>query len=162
MKKVFKLLFAVIVFFVLGYFALGYISSFVGWYGYKKWRYRVSTSDIEESKKRGVFVKELHFQIDSFSGTLENFKPYIEKGFKFGLHSSKETIPLKNSNYPYQLRFNYRPSNEITILIREDELIKFDSANASWGYLKHPEITDTIILIIRGENVHSGNIKVWQ
>lgn len=162
MKKIFKLLFAMIVFLGLGFLALGYISSFVGWYGYKKWRYRVSTSDIENSKKRGVFVKELNYQIDSFSGTINNFKPYIEKGFKFGLHSSDETVPLKNTDFPYQLGFNNRPSNEIFISIRKDQLIKFDSANACWGYLKQPQLKDTIILIIDGENIHSGIVKVWQ
>lgn len=149
------------VFFTLTYLAIGYSSSFFGWYGYKKWENRASTLSIEESKERGVFVKELDYKIDSFSGALKNFKPYIEKGFKYGYHSSKETRDLINSQYPYQLSFNYRPTENVTILIRSDELKKFDSSNNSWGYLKYPNLKDTIILDIGGDGIHSGNVKVW-
>ncbi|MEJ7740171.1 MAG: hypothetical protein WKF97_22345 [Chitinophagaceae bacterium] len=161
MKKVFKVLFIVLILFVLGYISLGYISSFFGWYGYKKWEHRAATLSIEESQKRGVFVLELHYKIDSFTGDLNNFRPYIEKGFKYGYHSSQETRQLTNSQYPYQLSFNYRPTQDITILIRPGELNKFDSANNSWGYLKSPYLKDTIILDIGGENISPGLIKVW-
>ncbi len=86
---------------VVGYYILGFASSYIGWYGYKKWKYRVGTSSIEESRKRGVFEKELNFQVDSFAGSLGDFKPYIERGFRYGNHSSKETVPIANSLYPY-------------------------------------------------------------
>lgn len=161
MKKLFKVLMVVILFFILGYFILGYTSTFIGWYGYKKWKNRASTLSIEESKKRGVFVMELNYKIDSFSGVLKNFRPYIEKGFRYGYRSSRETRELVNSQYPYQLSFNYRPTEKITILIKPEELKKFDSANNSWGYLKSPYLSDTIILDIGGENIRSGLIKVW-
>lgn len=103
----------------------------------------------------------MNYRIDSFSGILTDFKPFIEKGFKWGYHSSKETVPLETTNYPYQLSFNSRPRQEITITIREDQLEKFDSSNAVWGYLKQPVLPDTVILEIRGENIQSGIIKVW-
>lgn len=162
MKKVLIIFFSVILILVVGYFALGYVSSFVGWYGYKKWQFRVATSNMEESKKRGVFIKELQFQVDSFSGKILDFKPYIEKGFKYGLHSSEETVPLFNSNYPYQLSINFHPSERIGILIKEGELKKFDSSSSTRGYLKYPDLKDTIIMEIIGKNIHSGIIKIWQ
>jgi hypothetical protein len=145
----------------LGYFALGYLSSYVGWYGYKKWECRRGTHDINESKKRGVFIRELQFKIDSFEGDIGGFRPYIERGFKYGLHSSKETIPLKNSNYPYQLSFNFKASSKLSFFIKDSELKKFDSANIVRGYLEHPYLKDTIEINLNGENIHSGIIKVW-
>ncbi len=153
----------VLIFLVLiGYYLLGYVSSYIGWYGYNKGTYRVATSDIHESKERGVFVKELNFSVDSFSGSLGNFIPYIEKGFRYGKHSSKVTDSLVNTNYPYQLSFAYRPTYELTITIKKEDLVKFDSSNNVWGYLKSPYLKDTITLEIRGENIRNGIIKVWE
>lgn len=162
MKKVTKYLIVVIITLFILYFGLGYLSSYIGWYGYKKWTYRTGSKNIVESKVRGVFVSDLKFQLDSVGDAIPNFRPFIEKGFKFGKNSLEETVLLKNSNYPFQLNFDSRPTNNITILIREDQLSKFDSSNASWGYLKSPQIKDTIILIVRSESTNSGIIKVWQ
>ena len=162
MKNVFKLLSLIILSLLLAYFVLGYLSSYFGWYGYKKWQYRVATSDIDESRKRGIFVKELHFQIDSFKGDVKGFRPYIERGFKYGHHSSDVTVPLENSNYPYQLSFNFRASEKMGLFIKESELKKFDSSNINRGYLKEPDLRDTIVINLIGENIHSGIIKVWQ
>lgn len=72
-----KLILIGAVIFVAGYFALGYLSSYVGWYGYRKWEHRKGTSNIDDAKKRSVFVKELKFEVDSFSGSLGDFRPYI-------------------------------------------------------------------------------------
>lgn len=140
---------------------IGYLSNYIGWNGYRKWEHRVATDSKEESEKRGVFIKELSFKIDSFSGDPFEFKPYIEKGFRFSKKSSEETIPITGSQFPFQLSFNSRPTKQLNILIRDDQLTKFDSSDASWGYLKEPALHDTIILIIGGENIKSGIIKVW-
>ena len=162
MKKALTIFVSVSLIFLMSYFVLGYVSSFVGWYGYKKWLYRVATSNLEESKARGVFIKELQFQIDGFPVKKINFRPYIEKGFKYGLHSSRETVPLANSNYPYQLSFHLQVSEKIGVLIKDGELKKFDSSNSTRGFLKYPILKDTIYMEIIGENIHSGIIKVWQ
>ena len=69
-----------------------------------------------------------------------------------------ETVPLTDSKYPYQLSYNYRPNNAITILIRDDQFVKFDSLDR---YLQNPQLPDTIILTIEGEGIKSGIIKVW-
>lgn len=117
---------------------LGYVSSLLGRYGYKKWKHRASTQSIEESKARGVFIREVHYRVDSFNGPLGKFKPYIEQGLRYGRHSSKQTMPLELTSYPYQLSFSYRPMGNVTILIKSEDLKKFDSANNSWGYLRSP------------------------
>jgi len=161
MKRILKYLLAGTLLTIVAFLLLGYISSFIGWYGYKKWQYRVGSQSVQESKKRNVFVKELNFKIDSFSGSLGNFQPFIEKGFKYGYHSSEDTRNLENTQYLYQLSFNYRPTDSIAVSIRKDQLEKFDSADYCWGFLKKPYLSDTIILEIRGENVKSGIIKVW-
>lgn len=148
---------------IIGYYALGYLSSYIGYDGYKKWKYRKHSNDIAESKKRGMFVKELNFKVEGYSGDLNNFKPFIEKGFRWGRHTSEVTEPLRNSNYPYQLSFNYRPTSQITVLVSEQDIKKFDSTSGPWGYLKQPNLPDTIRLNIMGENIPPDKafIKVW-
>jgi hypothetical protein len=160
-NKYFKILFLTIIIAASCYLFLGYLSSYIGWYGYEKWRYRVATSDIEESRNRGVFVKKLDFKIEGFSGIINDFTPYIEKGFKYGRHSSEVTMPITGTEFPYQLCFNIKASEKIGLLISEEEVKKFDSANNVEGYLKTPYLRDTIIVSIAGKNIHAGIIKVW-
>ena len=145
------------------FYGFGYVNSYVGWYSHHHYKDRKGSRDIQESKKRGVFVKDLNFEIVGYSGDLNGFKPFIEKAFTWGYHSSEETVPWTNTQYPYRLMFNYRPTKEVTVLIRHEDLVKFDSANGSWGFMKEPKLSDTIVLTIRGENIprDSAFIKVW-
>ena len=147
---------------IAGYFALGYLSSYVGWYGYKKWKHRVGSTDISESKRRGVFVKELNFKVEGYSGQLHGFKPFIERGYKYDYHTSEETAPLTDTDYLYQLSFQYKRNQNFGVLILDDDLNKFDSSDAVWGYLRYPKLSDTITLQIGGEGVsREARIKVW-
>jgi hypothetical protein len=43
-----------------------------------------------------------------------------------------------------------------------NELKKFDSCNATIGYLASPNLKDTIIVNLVGEYGHSGIVKVWE
>jgi hypothetical protein len=90
-------------------------------------------------------------------------KPYIEYGFRYGKKSFKETKVIENTKFPFQLSFNNKPAIKTTIRIRENQLLKFDSCDASWGFLKKAELPDTIILDINieGEKIQTGFIKVW-
>lgn len=162
MNKIIKLILAIFLIILSIILAIGYASSYIGWYGYKKWEYRVGTANIEESKQRGVFVKELHYQIDSFPDIISNFKPYIEKGFHYGHRSSSETIQLENSKYPFQLSFNFQVTSKLGLLLTDRELSKFDSFSNTKGYLKSPHLKDTIYVKLIGENIHKGVIKIWQ
>lgn len=162
MKQYVKIFSIVIIICAAIFLAIGYLSSYIGWYGYRKWEHRSASTSLQESINRGVFVKELNFKIDSFSGPSFDFKPFIERGFRFGKDSAGETVPIAGSQFPYQLSFNYRPIQQIGVTIRKDQLSKFDSSNAVWGYLKLPMLPDTIILDIKGENIKSGLIKVWE
>jgi hypothetical protein len=158
--KIILTLIAIIFIIISFYFFVGYISSYFGWYGYKKWEHRNGTTSIQESKKRGVFVRNLNYTVD-FSDSLYDFIPYIERGFKYGLHSSTITETITQTKYPYQLAFNNRPTDKITISIKKEDLLKFDSSNANWGYLKSDVLPDTIILTVNGYGMKSGIIKVW-
>jgi len=163
MKQIIILIAIGIVIAITGYIALGYLSSYIGWDGYRKWEHRVGTSRIEDAKKRGVFVKELKFTVENYAGSLGGFRPYIERGFKYGRHTSEETVPLTGSDYPYKLSFNKDSISGIGFLIRDSSLWKFDSADACWGYLRTPELKDTILVDIAGEHIPRGGfIKVYQ
>jgi hypothetical protein len=154
-----------IIIFIIGLTALivgfGYLSSIVGWYGYKKWEYRVSSLNVEESKKRNVFVRKLNYKIYNSEIEISEFTPFIERGFKYGLHSSSQTVLIQNSDYPFQLSFNYRPRKELTILIKNSDLKKFDSSDGSWGYLKNSYLNDTIFLNIFSADKKTGTIAVY-
>jgi hypothetical protein len=73
-------------------------------------------------------------------------------------------VPLTGSDFPYQLSFHFKNNtSKIGLLIRDSSLMKFDSSNTRWGYLRTPELKDTIIVDIGGENIPRGGfIKVYQ
>jgi hypothetical protein len=160
-KKGIKIALLSVAILVIGILILGNINALFGWYGYEKWKYRVSTNDINESKKSGVFIKEVHFEIDSFPGKIENFRAYIEHGFHYGHESEFETLPWTKSDYPYQLSFNFPLSSTIVIFTDTSRLNSSDSANFFRIYLKFPRLTDTVVFNIEGEHSQTGIIKIW-
>lgn len=163
MKRVVQGLIIVILLVTSLYYLVGYFSTYIGWYGYKKWEHRVASSSMEESIKRGVFVKQLNFQANKYQNELSKLTPFIEKGFRYGEQTSDSTILITSTSYPYQLNFNSNISDLIYVDIRKDQLKKFDSCDASWGYLKNPDLPDTIILNINitGKKIGVSTIKVW-
>ena len=144
------------------FLALAFSSSFLGWYGYKKWQYRVGTPDMKKSKERGVFIKELHFEIDSFAGKIDDFHAYIEKGFRCGQQSEDETVLLTNTNYPYQVSFGYKRGTNFGILLKPGQEKKFDSCNSTQVFLRYPNLRDTIIVDVFGVAKDEVTMKIWQ
>ncbi len=138
------------------------LSNYFGWYAYKKWEYRLRSINIAESKERSVFIKELNFKIDNFRD-LPDFKIYIEKGFKFGKHSSKitDTAWLSQSNFPYQICFTQFPDTLVRVELSRIEQSKADSADTYSLYLKKPDLPDTLILKVSSHE-NEGVIKVWK
>ena len=161
-KKSYQIIAVIVLVLLLGLLTLSSINSYCGWYAYKKWKYRAATGDINDSKRRHVFVKELHFKVDSFSGKIENFHAYIERGFHFSHISQDDTEPLNGSKYPFQLSYTFYNTSALGIMPRKSELKKFDSSDAIWGYLKSPILKDTVIVDLVGENIHAGIIKIWE
>ena len=159
-KDIYKKVITLILIVILGVISFRYLSSYFGWYAYQKRKYRLSTNDINDSKKRGVFVKEVHFEIDSFPGNIENFRAYIEKGFHFGHESEDERFPLLNTNYSYQLIFNFPLSSKLGIFITETELKKFDSSSKLSGYLRLPKLKDTVTFYLVSEHGHVVDVSI--
>lgn len=144
------------------YYAFGIISSSVGWYGYQKWKYRGGTTTIKESKQRKVFVKELNCKIvdsDNLKGFY--FKPYIEKGFRYGYHSMNDTRIDNYSKYSYNLSYERNKKDSISLDIFPEDKKKLDSSDVVWGYLKLPYLQDTIRIKIEGAGNQKGVIKIW-
>jgi ABC-type antimicrobial peptide transport system permease subunit len=153
---------------VLGfYLLLGLISSYFGWYGYEKWKYRRETrGDIIESKERGVFVKNLEFEILSKKTEIE-FIAFMEKGFKYGKHSAEKTELIgKESNFPYQVSFSQSDTlNKLNFELLQKT--KLDSINKYFVYLKKTELNDTIYLKVTKWENKIGNdsigiIKIYE
>lgn len=146
---------------VIVYFTFGYFSSFVGWYGYEKWKYRIKTDKINNSKERKVFIKELNYRIiDSNNLKGFYFKPYIERAFRYGYHSKNEIRIDEFTKFPYNLCYEYGLKDSVAIYIKEEDKKKLDSIDEVWGYLSTPYLKDTINFEINSKN-HSGIIKVW-
>ncbi|MGE8513611.1 MAG: hypothetical protein ACN6N7_12970 [Chryseobacterium culicis] len=163
MKKAFKYLIIgtiSILFFV--YIFLPFASNYIGWYGYSKWKYRIGTDRIQESKNRHIFVKYLNYKIIDSAG-FKNFRfiPYLEKGFKFGKHSSEETQIIQNSFYPYNICYERNLKDSIVLRFTEDSVKKLDSSDVAWGYSKTPYLKDTLTMIIEGPRQRTGLIKIW-
>lgn len=162
MKKGFIIFTGITMLCVLLYYVFGVFSSSVGWYGYQKWKYRIGTNTISESKQRKVFVKELNYKIiDSANLKGFYFKPYVEKGFKYGYHSMEDTRIDNLSNYPYNLSYERNKTDSIVLNILPQDKKKLDSSNVVWGYLKQPYLKDTVRIEIEGMGKQKGIIKIW-
>lgn len=162
MKKVVFIFIGIILLGVFLYYAFGVFSSAVGWYGYQKWKYRGGTTTIKESKQRKVFVKELNYKIvDSANLKGFYFKPYIEKGFRYGYHSMEDTRIDNFSYYPYNLSYERNIKDSIVLNIFPEDKKKLDSSDIVWGYLKKSSLQDTIRIEIEGMGKQKGIIKVW-
>ncbi|WP_336733130.1 hypothetical protein [Chryseobacterium sp. VD8] len=162
MKRVIFIFTGVIILCVFFYYAFGIFSSFVGWYGYQKWKYRIGTDLIRESKQRKVFVKDLNYKIvDSANLKGFYFKPYIEKVFRYGYHSMEDTRIDTYTKYPYNLSYERNKKDSVVLNIFPEDKEKLDSSDAVWGYLKQPYLKDTIRIEIEGAAKQKGIIKVW-
>jgi hypothetical protein len=163
MKKGFKyLIIGTVSVLLFVYIFLPYASSYIGWYGYSKWKYRHRTDSIQTSKNRNVFVKQLNYEIVGSAG-YKNFRftPYLEKGFKYSKHSSEDTRIIHNSSYPYNICYERNLNDSIVLRFNEDSVKKLDSSDVVWGYSKTPYLKDTLMLIIEGQQKHTGLIKIW-
>jgi hypothetical protein len=130
----------------------------------RNYQKRKLTNNIDDAKKKGAFVKELHYKINGFHD-LPDLKPYLEKGVKFG-EDSTDFVPFVNTSYPYRLGFNRYPADSVFIYVQDEELDKFDSHNGTGsygasGFLAKPKLPDTITLGIKKNHIVSGTIKVW-
>jgi len=138
------------------------LNLYTGWYGREVWKYRVGTSSINESKKRNVYVNKLNYKIvDSANLNGFYFKPYIEKGFRYGYHSMKKTKVDTYTKYPYNLGYERNKKDSIVLNIFPEDRVKIDSSDVNWGYLKQPYLKDTIRIGIEGMQNQKGIIKIW-
>ena len=160
MKTLSKLVLITFGFSLAALLVINYILPPILWRTSTRWKERVATRDIDDAKRRGVFIKELHYRIDNFADTLD-FHPFIEKGFHYGKGSYEETVIMENTQYPYQLSYNVFPKKQTYIFIEKQDLQKFDSTDGTWGYLKAPRLTDTVTLEIRARHMEGGKIRVW-
>ena len=160
MKKNSIVLICTLIFLFVVYFS----SSYFGWYGYEKWKYRRSTrGEVEESKKRNVYIKKLNYQVlpDNLN---VNFTAFIEKGYFYGFHSMKETRIVSNkSSYPFQISFSQMDiKNDIYFSLNQEIIHKYDSIDRYCVYLEDMFIRDTIyIYVIKNNRDSIGIIKIF-
>src|SRR3954453_18688335 len=100
MTKIFKPTLIIILILLVAYFGFGWINSYFGWYSHEHYKYRKGSTDIPEAKQRGVFIRQLNYKVEGYSGDLYGFTPFIEKAYTWGYHTSQETKLWTNTNYP--------------------------------------------------------------
>ena len=117
-------------------------------------------------KKQEGFVKTLQYEIIDAENLYDfTFTPYLEKGFKVGLHTSERNeYYKKNSEFPFNLSCDLNKNDSIALKIMNIE--DADSADVVWAYFKNTELHDTIFIKIDGARNRngkfiSGKIKVW-
>ncbi len=113
--------------------------------------------DITNAKRLGLFVKDLHYKVDSFSEQI-NFHPYIEKGFKYG-DDSTEIDSLKDTDYPYTVSFQRKAVKDAVVVINKEPT--YQLRYGGQYLLKKPELEDTVYLQIKRSGVVLGLIKVF-
>ncbi len=122
-------IFTILIFFIVVFIVIGYYNSYIGYYGYNKDKIRRFSETKVESLKRGTFVKELHFKIDSVK--INNV--FIEKGFKWGdsdeetkLLTLKDTYKVNKPYLPFQLivSFNKKQKGMEIFIPINDSLLK--------------------------------------
>lgn len=58
-------------------------------------------------KKQEGFCETLQYEIIDAENLYDfTFTPYLEKGFKVGLHTSEETNIIKKSEFPFNLSYD--------------------------------------------------------
>ncbi|PQL94633.1 hypothetical protein [Apibacter adventoris] len=150
----FKILYKILIITMIFGVFLIYLSSYIGWYGYEKWKYRRSTrGDIEQSKMRKVFVKQVPFIVVPDTIKTEGMF-YIEKGYTYGKHSMEDTrvLTMEDTKYPFQLMYK----GFSIIYLKKDNPNMKDSIHRDEIWLKSPIIRDTIyyrLLKSKGTNV---------
>jgi hypothetical protein len=163
MKKILKPTLIIALILLIIYYGFGYINSYFGWYSHEHYKYRKGSTNIADSKRRGVFVKELNYKVEGYNDSLYGFKPFIEKAYTWGYNTSEETKPWTNTDYPYQVAFSYQRLSNFGLLATDETLSKFDSSTGNLIYLKQEKLTDTITLEIGGEQISKGAIiKVFE
>jgi hypothetical protein len=160
MSSTTKVIIGILIVAALAFILLWLASSWVGWYGYRKWEYRLKSANVAESKAHGVFVTELAY--DTASVPVKDFHVFIEKGHHWDKHSDTIYHLIEGSKYPFQVSFTNGFDLGYRILLRDKELQKFDSSDGVWGFLKEPALRDTIVVnIISNSNDSLGSVKVW-
>lgn len=139
------------------------ISSYVGYNGYEKWKYRRSTfGNKEQYVNRKVFIKSLEY---SSNIVLNSFEVYIEKGFRYGYNGNHETVVLENDKYPFQVCYN--------ISIDKSNVYKYDNSSfktkidslSSVYFLEKPYLDTPFVVkiskLVNNQWDSIGYIKVW-
>ncbi len=139
-----------------------YLNSTIGWYGYEKWKYRRDTyGDVNESKGRNVFVRNLNY---SSNLKIDSFKCYLEKGFWFGKNSMNDT-EFMFTKYPYQLSFNGIGNNRYIQISNTEGLDSITNEDFQRPniYLQNDRLKDTVVFKIMSFKTRDsiGFIKVW-
>lgn len=123
-------------------------------YGYEKWKYRRYTrGNIEESKRRKVFVKQVPYIVVPDTIKTDGVF-YIERGYTYGKHSMDDTriLSLKGTKYSFQLMYK----NLSIVYLEKDNPNSKDSLNDFGLNLKDSIIKDTIyfrLLKRKGTNI---------
>lgn len=149
---------------VIGIFLINLFTPQILWHGNKEWTLRRKSSDIAESKRRGVFVKQMSFTADTtLCFSKNNIEFFIERGYTYGKRSENETHTVTGTAYTYQLVYPTVPETNTRIFLNSNDRVKFDSSSINWGYLKEPHLTDTLYFRLKLPNRQTEHIlKVWE
>jgi hypothetical protein len=117
-------------------------------------KFSFTKGDISKSKKLGVFVKELHYRVDSFTGPV-TFTPYIEKAFKYLDDDSTRIEVIRDKFGSYSVSFQKEAIGDGVL-----ETVNYHECEYM-PCLRKPELNDTIIFNIKRFGYVVGTIKVW-
>lgn len=122
-----------------------------------RWEETETTNgDVYRARKLGVYVKDLHYKVDSFNGSVD-FYPFIEKVFQF-TDRGDEIETFEYIEFPYAVSYKTEPVKGAIVLIRKGQERNVRDRRY---VLREPKLEDTIFLKMIRDGVVIGNIKVW-
>ena len=137
------------------------INLYTKWFGKKRYLERHFSQSVEDSKSRGVFVRELKYQVEGYDSSLNSLTYFLETAYRTGKRNEVETIPFTSTSYPYEIggNFPYRDTLNLHLSERSDQVV--DSNSGSRVFLKNDGKIDTVYYDIRIKGVDAGTVKVW-
>jgi hypothetical protein len=115
-----------------------------------------TNGDVFRARKLGVYVKDLHYKVDSFNETMD-FYPFIEKVFKYN-RTGEEIETFKDIEFPYAVTYQPEPVKGAIVLLRKGQESKVRERRY---VLREPKLKDTIFLKMIRAGVVIGHIKIW-
>ncbi len=136
-----------------------------GWFMRKRWKGRRSSSTMEDSKNRDVFLKKLPFKASNPKYD-QQISFFLERGYKWGYLSYKSTRKLNEKEKTCQVVGKFNSINQVNSDFGETLIVLNDYYTLNKNYPVDCVFKDTLyfFLVVNKDMYEQdtiSKIKVW-